>query len=333
MSHQKDTDYLALSSRIHAMENRLLTRERMERMLEAKEPGEAAKVLAECGYGELVEQNAGGLEQLLSKARNDLFRELEQALPQKSVMQVFQLKFDYHNMKVLLKMQALGKGQPEPLLLTGGRYDPAVLLERYRREELGDVSPVLRKAVMEAKETLSATGDPQRADFRLDRAYYEEMANLAEETGSELLRGYVRLVVDAANLRCVVRAARLEKGGDFLSLALVPGGTVSQQALVSIRGEELAGLFQTGPLAVAAALGSRLLHAEDGPLTEFERLCDDALMEYLSAARRVPFGVETVIGYLYAREVEATIIRTILSGRMAGLAGETIRGRLRSAYV
>ena len=50
MSHRKDTDYLAVSARIRAMENRLLTRERMDRMIEAKDTAEARKVLSECGY-------------------------------------------------------------------------------------------------------------------------------------------------------------------------------------------------------------------------------------------------------------------------------------------
>ena len=50
MSHRKDTDYLAISARVHAMENRLLNRERMERMIEARDAAEAAKLLAECGY-------------------------------------------------------------------------------------------------------------------------------------------------------------------------------------------------------------------------------------------------------------------------------------------
>lgn len=49
----KDTDYLGISTRVRAMENRLLTRERMERMIEARTSEEAAKVLTECGYGEL----------------------------------------------------------------------------------------------------------------------------------------------------------------------------------------------------------------------------------------------------------------------------------------
>ena len=49
---QNEYDYLYLSARIHAMENKLLTRERMERMLSARSAEEASKVLAECGYGD-----------------------------------------------------------------------------------------------------------------------------------------------------------------------------------------------------------------------------------------------------------------------------------------
>ena len=40
-----------------------------------------------------------------------------------------------------------------------------------------------------------------------------------------------------------------------------------------------------------------------------------------------------LLGYLYARETERTAIRTILSGKAAGLSTDTIRERLREAYV
>ena len=49
MSKIRDTDYLTISARVRAMENRLVTRERMERMVEARSDDEAVKVLAECG--------------------------------------------------------------------------------------------------------------------------------------------------------------------------------------------------------------------------------------------------------------------------------------------
>ena len=96
---------------------------------------------------------------------------------------------------------------------------------------------------------------------------------------------------------------------------------------------ESSSLFQTGPLAGAAELGSKLAQPGAGALTAFERECDNALTAYLEAARRVPFGEQAVIGYLYAKEAELTAVRTILAGRRAGLSGERIRERLRETYV
>ena len=43
----KDTDYLAISARIRAMETGLLTRERMEQVLDARTDEEAVKILQE----------------------------------------------------------------------------------------------------------------------------------------------------------------------------------------------------------------------------------------------------------------------------------------------
>lgn len=69
MSKIRDTDYLTISARVRAMENRLVTRERMERMVEARSDDEAVKVLAECGYEELPALTNRGLDELLSAAR------------------------------------------------------------------------------------------------------------------------------------------------------------------------------------------------------------------------------------------------------------------------
>ena len=72
---------------------------------------------------------------------------------------------------------------------------------------------------------------------------------------------------------------------------------------------------------------------ERGPLTAFEKACDDALTAYLDGAKSVPFGEEVAVAYLHARESELTAARTVLSGRLAGLDGEVIRSRLRDTYV
>ena len=195
------------------------------------------------------------------------------------------------------------------------------------------MSPAFQRAVQEARAILKETGDPQRSDVALDRACFEEMAQLAKDCKSAFLEGYVRLSIDAANLRTAVRVARMEKGSDFLLQVLLPGGNVSEKTLAAARGEDLGSLFQTGPLAKAAELGAKAARPAGGPLTAFERECDNAVTRYVSDAKRVPFGEETVIAYLYAKEAELTAIRTILASRRAGLDGAAIRERLRETYV
>ena len=327
MSHRKDTDYLSVSARVRAMENRLLTRDRMDRMIDAADDGEARKVLAECGYPE-----GGSLDQAQAAARADVFRDMESAVPDRRLVEIFQLKYDYHNAKTLLKAAAMGR-DPQPLLLAGGRYDPAELAEGWRREELRGCSSAFQTAMAQAKAVLEDSHDPQQADLILDRACYAEMELLARDLDSRFLQRYVRLLVDVANLRTAVRVHRMGREPEFLRQVLLPGGSVSEQSIAAARGENLGDLFHTGGLAQAAELGAKLAQPGAGAMTDFERACDDAVTAYLASERRVPFGEEPVVGYLYAREAEFTAIRTIFAGRAAKLEGDVIRRRLRETYV
>ena len=327
----KENDFLSISARVRVLETRLLTAERMERMIEAKDVNDAAKVLGECGYPDLPEVTNSALDAMLAQAQAALFEDMGKAVGNPALIDVFRCKYDYHNAKTLVKAEALKLDQ-DRLLLGGGRYAPAALAENYRREDLRSYADTFREAVGQAREVLGSSGDPQQADFILDRAYFKELAALAKESGSEFLKGYVTALIDGANLRAAVRAARLDKAGEFLRSVLVEGGSVSPEDIARVKGAELGRVFKGTSFAAAAEAGAALAVPNGGPLTDFERLCDDAVMAYLTRARLIPFGEQPVVAYLYAREAEATAIRIILTGRMADIDGGTIRQRLRRAY-
>lgn len=332
MSAKKDTDYLSVSSRIRFMETRLLTRERLERMIDATEDAQVLKVLAECGYGELPDTHPATLDAALRAAQTALYQELAALVPDVRILDVLRATYDYHNVKVLLKARRTNQNANR-LLLSGGRYRPEQLAEDIDHGELKAYSEQFRCAIAEADDILKDTGDAQLADIALDRAYYAEVGQLAQQCKSEFLQGYVRLAIDAANLRICVRCARLEKDAAFLSSALLDGGNVPAREVVRTASKEIGAPFRSGALATAAELAAKLSRPGSGPLTAFERECDNALMSYLERCRRCPFGEEVVIGYLLARESELTAIRTIMAGRKAGLDADIIRQRLRVSYV
>ena len=327
----KDTDYLAISARVKAMETGLLTRERMEQVLEARTDEEAVKILQECGYPELDARSPEAMDAALSAAREATLSDVLDGAPDPRYIDIFKLKYDYHNIKAVLKAAAMNVS-PDSMLMDMGRVPAAAVKEAALTGRLEELPEGLAAAVEEAREILDSTRDPQLSDIALDRRCYQEMARVAEETGSAFLAGYVKIQIDAANLRSLVRTLRMGKGGEFLKTVLLEGGDIGADA-VAAAGNSGALQELYGPTALQAAAEAGAEALRGGPLTAFEKLCDDAVGEYLAGAQFVPFGEAPLLGYLAARETEYTNIRILLMGRGAGLPAEVIRSRLRNGYV
>ncbi len=327
-----DTEYIFLTTRVRSLENNMLTRERKEAMLETGRMDDAARVLQECGYGEVTASSLQSLEQSLTAERQKTFDEIAFFVPDQLILDVFRVKYDYHNVKVLLKAMVQGI-DGSSLLTEAGRVPLRVIQKGVQQSELIGMPSKLQDAIVEAREVLAATKDPQMADAALDRAYYAEMFNLAEQVGSKFLDGYVRISIDAANLRSIVRTGRIGKGVEFLRSMLFSGGNIDINRIVETvaSGASLEDFYSTSVLREAAAAGAAAL--QGGGLTRFEKLCDDAVSRYLSTARYVPFGEQPVISYLASKETEYTAIRIIMTGLISGLDPEIIRERLRDVYV
>ena len=324
----KDTDYLFLSAYICAKETRMLTAAQCERMLEAAGFAECAKLLEECGYEDMSGMNATQIESALARHRDAVFAELAQLSPHKALVDVFRCKYDYHNAKVLIKAE--GAHVDGTHLLSGsGRVAPERLAEAYHAEEYLALPSRLGAAIADARGILARTGNPQLADFALDKAYFGELGALAAETGSAFLAGYVKLLIDSANLRSAVRCLRMGRDAAFLRRALIPEGGYGAESVLqsAVSGENLAALFATSTLKAAAELGAEA--AAGGSLTDFEKACDNTVTAYLDGARLKSFGEAPVIAYIAAVENEIAAARMILTGRLAGVPAGQIKERLR----
>lgn len=333
MSNKKTTreDYLFLSAFLRAKEAKMLTADKAERMLSAQGFDEAAKMLVECGYEDFSGMNASELQKALSDRRDEIFCDLERMAPDKELVAMFRMQFDYHNAKTLLKAEAMNTHRSD-LLSSCGRISPEKLEACIHDDSYTDCPEILGKAIAEAKSVLMRTENPQNADFVLDRAYFAELLNAAKELQSEYLVGYVRIMTDAANLRSAVRTRRMGKDADFLSKALIPGGEVDCDRIIAAYGstESLTALYAAGPLAHAAALGAAA--SEGGRLTDFELAADNAVTEYLKKAKLVSFGEAPVAAYIAAVNTEQCAVRMILTGMLSGVGSDIIRERLRELY-
>ncbi len=331
-NNTSDREYLYLSATLKAREANMLTRDKLERMLSSGSFDDAAKLLQESGWPDMSGLNAAGVDKALSERRNQIFAELERAVPEKALLDIFRAKYDYHNAKALVK----GEGASVSIghiLSSAGRVEPRKLEAAFREDEMRDIPEKLGAAMTEAKGVLARTDNPQAADFVLDKAYFAELLDLAREVTSPFAEKYVRTLIDAANLRSCVRCFRMGKDADFMRLALVDGGNVPMDFAVrgTVTADEFNELFGATVFKDAAVLAGTAL--EGGSMTLFERECDNALNRFLDTARLTGFGSEVVLGYLAAEENATTTVRMILTGLLSGIDPERLKERLRDTYV
>ena len=324
----KNTDYLFLSAYIRAKEKGMLDSEKAERMIGAKTAKDAAKVLEECGYGDMSSITVSDIGEKVNQKRAAVMKDLETVVPDRSILDIFRLKYDYHNLKTAIKAEAMGV-DPISLISDAGRYGKDVFTDEYRKEDSAVFSETFKAALRDARDTLARTGDPQIADFILDNAFYKEYISLAESSGSKLLLEYARLMADSANLRSTVRAVRMKKGADFLERVLAEGGNVASSDITDAmrNGAPVSAVF-TGELKAAAELGDAACGG--GDITAFEKACDDALSKKIYDIGLMGYGVEILIAYLCNLENELLDVSIIMSGKLTGASTDTIRRRIRT---
>lgn len=330
-------DYVFASSRVRGAEKNLLTREKAEKMADSRSVAEALKILADLGYGAEEDKEAAAEENidgLLAKELRKAYDLILSIAPDKKELYPFLYPYDYHNLKVILKAEFTDQ-EAGPYLMEIGTLDPRTLSVMVRERSFLAMSSIMREAVLSAVEVFSRTKDPQIIDFILDKACYAEMLLSAQQSGNRYLTDYVRLSIDAVNLKTFARLREMKRPWDFFSKVYLPGGRIPEKLFTGSWDEGWEGIAEKllpYGLMEAASLGGTALR-ETGRFTVLEKLCDDCIMNFAKEAKYVSFGVEPLAAYLIAREGEIRLARIVLAGLSQGLTREQIGERMRKTYV
>ncbi|MBC7253513.1 MAG: V-type ATPase subunit [Actinobacteria bacterium] len=317
--------------RIRAQEMKLLMPHHIGRLIEA-DFQEALHILDEVEMGDYLagSSTAREVDDGLINYLHDVYEFLRGALPKDSVLfEFFQCRYDFHNLKVLLKARLEGTGE-EALLSRLGRMDVEVL--RRGVENPLELPSPYKEVVMEVVEREPS---PQETETVIDRHYLRYRLYLARREGSEFLVEFARTCIDFANLKAMLRARRLGKDREALQSSLVEGGYIPISYLLEVYGDSdevmLRKLEQT---RYSSRLLELLGEGEEKPgLSDFDRRSDDYIMDMLRASRRISVGVEPVFSFVRARENEVTMVRMLLMAKLHNLAPEVVEKMLRKPYL
>lgn len=328
-------DYTYASSRVRSVEKNLLSRERVDKMVDSRTPEDALKILYDAEYGDGSEPvRAADFDQLLTGELKKSYDFILSIAPDPKDFRAFLYPYDYHNLKTLMKAEFMGIEAPDNLIDVG-TIPVEGLAAMVRERNFLSLTPLMKQAFGEALEVVSRTRDPQMVDLIFDQACYGDMKLAAELSGSGFLRDYVSLLIDTINLKTFVRARQMGRSWDFFSKVYLQGGRIPEKLFVSgyeEAYEQFAEKLTPYGLSTALAEGGTALK-ETGRFTRLEKLCDDRIIEFAKQAKYVSFGIEPLAAYLIVKEYEIRTARIVMSGLLQGLSREMIGERLRETYV
>lgn len=335
MAKIKDTDYLFSTARVRSVEKNMLTRERAEKMIDAKTTEDALKVLDDINYGYSSESiDPNNYEKILTDEHKKTYDFITSIAPELDYFNMFLYPYDYHNLKVIMKSEYLGLDNSENLVDTGS-IDLRTLKYSVRERDFSGLTENMEKALKEIIEDFPKTNDPQIIDIILDRYCYDEMLKSAEQTKNNFIIDYIKMQIDAVNIKTYVRLRKMNKSWDFFTKVYLHGGKISEQVFIKSYDESFE---KFGEQLSAYGFKEAFLEgteklAETGKFTTLEKLLDNKIIDYIKSAKYISFGIEPLAGYLIAKDNEIKIARIILAGKLAGISSELIRERLRETYV
>ena len=328
-------DYLFGSANIRTMENAIIGRERIERLLNTKTADEAWALLAD--WGVTVVRNADGdpmREETLLGILKGSYDRLTELAPDSNALRLWLYPYDCNNLKAAQKA-FIRNIDPSSMLFDFGTLSASNIVKMVETGNYEGLPANMQESAQVAMDEYAKTKNPQVIDLIVDKACWRDMLDAAKASGEEFVIRLVKTRIDLLNSMIALRILRMKSGevGKVLFAdAVLEGGKLACERMTDCMAGGEDALWELLRYSDYSRFAESFAKS-DKALSTAERLADNYWMSLILENRFVPDGLEVMIGFLAAHEYEVKNLRILLSGKEAGIATATIRERIRDSYV
>lgn len=328
--------FIQSSTNTRVKEKSLLTKAQIERLIDAKDLEEALRFLQDTIYSPYIQEleRPEDYEIALGKVLRNTYQEMYQISPVREVVDLCALKYDYHNIKVVVKEHIKGADFSR-MYIPIGNVDVKALQQELDSGSRKQLSLRYRHVVERIYNDFLEQSDPQNIDILADEAFFKKMRSLIDVLDVPMFRDYLKDLIDFTNIRTLLRAKQQNQDADFLKRVIIEGGTIDKNKFEEYLFTEVK---EDSPLFRSARIYYDVKKAvaeydKTHSLSGFELMMDNTLMKMVKEAKKINYGPEVIFGYILAREAEIKNIRLILVSKLNGLPADFMRERLREMYV
>ncbi|MEM0149157.1 MAG: V-type ATPase subunit [Candidatus Micrarchaeaceae archaeon] len=333
------------TARVKAMESKLISKETMQSIINAKDVSSIISLLFNTVYKEqMIEFGGIGtkpefLDFVLSKSLAISLSRLVAATPAnyRSITRAIIGKWDLYNVRIAI--EAKGKSRSfdsiAPYIVDYGMYNASVIKEVFREETIeGMLSRLIpnspyAKAIQMSLDAYRKSRNSLEALAELDKVYYTELGRVIiplKDIGVEAAR-IAKMDIDMRNALTMLRAKRRQLSFAVIKELLIGGGDIKSSELEKIYEssksvEEIASQLRGFDLKHAIEVYNR---DEAKRMLVFEvGMRNSIFNSSIRLLRHSVLSFTTILAYMYLKEIEVFTIRILAKGMLYGLSKDEI---------
>lgn len=321
-----EMEYTYAVARIRALEVSLFSQSTIDQLMACKDYDAALNFIVDKGWGGMdVKKDA---DAILAAERNKIWETIRELGVPMNTFDVLSYPNVFHNLKTAIKEVYMDVKHDE-FYYEGTVPSREELRDIVSKKEFFKLPKSMEAAAKDAYETILHTSDGQLCDVIIDQACLMAVDEAGKQSDAEIIRKYAETVVAVANIKIAVRCQKTGKSIEFMRRAMAPCGGLDIERLAKAA---LSGFDAVCEYLSTSGFADAAEALKESP-SAFERWCDNYLIDMIRPQKYNAFSVGPLVAYVLARENEIKTVGIILSGKLNGLADDSIRERIREMYV
>ena len=326
------SSYPYAAAKVKVLENKLITKDKLNRVIESKDFDAALHVLQELGYGNLSTGHAT-FEEMIQHELDETDTLLLEISPNDIFTQIMRTDKDYYNLRVLIKLLMLDKSLEDANLFPGNI--PVEILRRAIVENnYFELPYVMKDALLYIDAQFTVSNDVSIVGIALDRAYAKQIRDLVKEMGNALIAEYYSAYFDLSNVISFLRIRQAGHSSDVFERVYLKGGSIAKRTFTDVfevADENIASVLAKGRYsqvlmpAFAAFIKTRNIYS-------IEKAKDDYLLALLKKHRHDMFGIAPIMCYYIAKQREAAAVRMVMTAKQGGISPDVVTERLKELF-
>ncbi len=319
----KNPDYAYATGRIRGLETYLLKEADFSRLKEVERVGESLEILSKIfPYSESLMRvkKEEDFEIGLEEETRRTYLDLRSFCPEPDLVDLFCLRYDFHNLKVLLKTHLHPGPSSENLLSSAGTQNVGTLKKAIFKKDFFDLSLDFKNLLKKIFPLVEDNPRPQFIDSLLDKELFQWIFRGLGEFKDHFLTELRRSLIDSFNIKTFLRIKFWgEKEEEFYEEVLLEGGGIANSKFLKLSPQPVEALIDkldNGNYKEAAreALGE---WEEKKSLFTLDHFFEEYLLNWTKNGFYITFGREPLINYIFLKEREIRILRSILRRKLA----------------